>query len=45
MAGGQALASKSESPLTFSHLATVMKINEQFFFEFNGEEHTRSVFT
>ncbi|KAF7502574.1 hypothetical protein GJ744_005465 [Endocarpon pusillum] len=45
MAGGQALASKSESPLTFSHLETVMKMNEQVLFEFNREEHTRSVFT
>jgi hypothetical protein len=35
---------EGESPLTFSHLETVMKINEQFFFEFNGEEHIRSVF-
>ena len=39
-AGGQALASSSESPVTFSHPETVMKINEQFFLEFNGEEHT-----
>jgi hypothetical protein len=45
MAGGQALARKSESPLTFLHLETMMKINEQFFFDVNGEEHIRSVLT
>jgi len=45
MASAQALARKNNSPLTFSHLETVIEMNEKFFFEFNGEEHIRSVYT
>jgi hypothetical protein len=45
MASAHALVGMNKSHLTFSHLETVMEMNEKFFFEFNGEEHTRSVYT
>jgi hypothetical protein len=45
MISAQALTRKNMSFLTFSHLETVMEMNEKFFFKFNGEDHRRSVYT